>query len=61
MKKMKTQSGKKALFAALFVVSMASFSCNRGMGCPTNFSMGDVITTVVQTVAQADVLQLLFK
>jgi excinuclease UvrABC helicase subunit UvrB len=58
---MKTQSRKSVLFAALFVVSMASFSCNRGVGCPSNFSMGEVVTKVVQKVAQTDIVQTLLK
>jgi len=58
---MKTQSGKKVMFAALFIVCMASFSCNRGVGCPSNFSMGDVVVKVVQKVVQADILQILLK
>lgn len=57
---MKTQSSKKVLFAALFVVCMASFSCNRGVGCPSNFSMGDVVTKVVQKVVQTNVLKAIF-
>jgi hypothetical protein len=43
------------------VVSMASFSCNRGVGCPSNFSMGEVVTKVVQKVAQTDIIQTLLK
>ncbi len=58
---MKTQSSKTVLFAALFVVCMASFSCNRGVGCPSNFSMEKVVTKVVQQVVKADLIKALLR
>lgn len=36
---------------AIAVVAITVFSsCNRGYGCPNNFSLNDALTTVVDTV-----------
>ena len=37
-----------AIFALLFLAASFS-SCNRGYGCPTNFSVNDSLTEVVTT------------
>lgn len=42
------KSTKNTAFA-LFAIAAFS-SCNRGYGCPNNFSLNDAITTVVDTV-----------
>jgi hypothetical protein len=35
---------------AIAVVAITAFSsCNRGYGCPNNFSLNDVLTTFVDT------------
>ena len=51
---MKTKKIKKLI--PLFVL-LASFailsSCNRGVGCPNNFSMGDALTQVVTELPAA--------
>ncbi len=53
---------KKTLYVILFVGCIASFSsCNRGVGCPSNFSLNDVVTKVVQQVVQADLLEVFLK
>lgn len=36
-----------AAIALLVAVAGLSSSCNRGYGCPTNFSVNDATTTVV--------------
>ncbi|MCR9100706.1 MAG: hypothetical protein NXI25_12180 [bacterium] len=36
---------------ALAVIAVTALSsCNRGYGCPNNFSLNDALTTVVDTV-----------
>jgi len=53
---------KKVLYAVLFVGCLAAFSsCNRGVGCPSNFSLTDVVTKVVKQVAQTDILYTIIK
>jgi len=50
MKKL-TSRTKLPFLAILFVVAIASSSCNRGVGCPTNFSIQEFAkNTVVQVV-----------
>lgn len=42
---------KKSLNSLLVVALIAvSFSCNRGYGCPSNFSFSDLIAEAVKTV-----------
>ena len=49
---MKSKALKKLIKLAVFVAILGTFSsCNRGYGCPNNFSIGDTITNVVQNVA----------
>ena len=46
---MKTFSLKRSIAVVLLVfASLAFSSCNRGVGCPNNFSMGDVVKTFVK-------------
>jgi hypothetical protein len=33
--------------AALVALALSFSSCNRGYGCPNNFSLSDVLTTVL--------------
>ena len=48
---MKGKALKKLITLGLFVAFFATFSsCNRGVGCPNNFSVDDTITKVVQKV-----------
>ncbi len=59
---MKIQSIKKTLYVILFVGCIASFSsCNRGVGCPSDFSLSEVVTKVIQKVAKANILDVLLK
>ncbi len=45
---MKTSSFRRFLPAAVaFIALMSVSSCNRGVGCPSNFSLQEVVTTVV--------------
>ncbi|MBV6655993.1 MAG: hypothetical protein KI786_19640 [Mameliella sp.] len=39
---------KNSAFAILAVTALSS--CNRGYGCPNNFSLNDALTAVVDTV-----------
>ena len=41
------------LFAALSLTAVSFSSCNRGYGCPTNFSIGAVVGTTVSVLADA--------
>ena len=42
---------RKIVTISMFVGVVAlSSSCNRGYGCPNNFSMNDTVTTVVTWV-----------
>jgi len=41
---------KQFIVASAFLMLAASFtSCNRGYGCPTNFSVNEIATEVVKT------------
>ena len=55
MKKTSAKS-KFAFLALLIVLAMASSSCNRGIGCPNNFSVDD-FTKVVKPVVELIVHQ----
>lgn len=45
---MKTSSFRRFLPVAVALVALLSVSsCNRGVGCPSNFSLQEVVTTVV--------------
>ena len=49
---MKGKALKKLITLGLFIAFVSTFSsCNRGYGCPNNFSVGDTITKVVKNVA----------
>lgn len=37
--------------AATLAAAVILSSCNRGYGCPTNFSLNDVFSTLVDVVA----------
>jgi hypothetical protein len=41
------------LLAALSLTAVSFSSCNRGYGCPTNFSIGTVVGTTVSVLADA--------
>lgn len=46
---MKTFSIKRAVMLSLVVVAFVTLSsCNRGVGCPTNFSMMNIFDTISQ-------------
>jgi len=46
--------------ATLFVAATIFLSsCNRGYGCPSNFSIGDTLVDAVKVIGQA-VIQFLF-
>lgn len=49
---MKGKALKKLITLGLFIAFVSTFtSCNRGYGCPNNFSIGDnTITKVVKVV-----------
>ena len=50
---MKTKFIKKLIPAVILIAFMATFtSCNRGMGCPNNFSI-DTAAKVVQVLPGA--------
>lgn len=44
------------VIAALFVAALSFSSCNRGYGCPTNFSLQSAACNVAAAVA-ADILK----
>lgn len=45
---MKTSSFRRLLPVAVAFVALVSLSsCNRGVGCPSNFSLQGIVTTVV--------------
>lgn len=47
---MKNNAFKKLVTVFAFVGMLAAFSsCNRGYGCPNNFSLDTTITTIVKT------------
>lgn len=51
---MKGKALKKLITLALFIVFVTTFSsCNRGYGCPNNFSIGDTVNKVVKVVQTA--------
>ncbi|MCB0571633.1 MAG: hypothetical protein KDC66_17805 [Phaeodactylibacter sp.] len=41
---------RKGTFLAVVAIAAVLSSCNRGYGCPSNFSMDDVLSTVVNAV-----------
>lgn len=43
-----TKLNKNVLLAGLVVSSLLMSSCNRGYGCPTDFSMTDAIAVAVK-------------
>jgi hypothetical protein len=50
---MKSKSLKQIVSFVAFVAILASFtSCNKGYGCPNNFSAGDNAVQLVKTVAK---------
>lgn len=51
---MKKSTFRQFVALLAFVAVVASFaSCNRGYGCPTNFSAGDAVSQVVEVVGNA--------
>lgn len=47
---MKSKRFKQLLYVAVLLVSVSAFSsCNRGVGCPNNFSMNDTAVELVKT------------
>ena len=51
---MKIKNLKQIAVVAAFLLTAASFtSCNRGYGCPSNFSVEKAGTQVVKTVVKA--------
>lgn len=50
---MKKTSLKQIITLAAFLLAVGSFtSCNRGYGCPSNFSVNDTAVEMVKTVAK---------
>lgn len=47
---MKSQIKKSQHTLLACAVIVLCFSCNRGYGCPTNFSFTDLITEAIKTV-----------
>lgn len=51
---MKSKSIRQAIaMLALIVIASGLSSCNRGYGCPSNFSVNKVAATVVKGVVKA--------
>ena len=51
---MKIRAFKKVIPFAIFLATLASLSsCNRGVGCPNNFSIGETLTQCVEVAANA--------
>jgi hypothetical protein len=48
--KIRKAFSKSSTLALLLLVCASAFSCNRGYGCPTNFSLDDVFNVAVQVV-----------
>lgn len=46
---MKIQVKKTLQFLLAFALIAMTFSCNRGYGCPSNFSFNDLIVEAVRT------------
>lgn len=46
----KLSKAKLPFLALLFCVAIASSSCNRGVGCPTNFSVEDFAKHTIERV-----------
>lgn len=49
----KLSKTKLPFLALLFCVAIASSSCNRGVGCPTNFSVGDFAKNTMKNAIAA--------
>ena len=50
---MKSKALKKLIKLAVFVAILGTFSsCNRGYGCPNNFSIGDTKRRMYQELQQ---------
>ena len=47
---MKKIAKKTLVFLAVIAFAASFTSCNRGYGCPNNFSVGETVTDVVTTV-----------
>ena len=49
---MKFRNLKKFVPAAILLFAMTSLtSCNRGMGCPNNFSIGDASEVIINLLS----------
>jgi hypothetical protein len=48
--KIRNASSKSLAFVIVVLLCGSVFSCNRGYGCPTNFSLDDVFNVAVQVV-----------
>jgi hypothetical protein len=47
---MKSKRFKQFLYVAVLLISVSAFSsCNRGYGCPNNFSMNETVIDLVKT------------
>lgn len=50
---MKLNKMKRFFFGLVLLAAASSFSsCNRGYGCPTNFSMNDTVVKVVKEIVE---------
>lgn len=50
---MKSRRFKRTLSLLAFVAVFSTFtSCNKGYGCPNNFSMNETVVQVVKVVVQ---------
>ena len=48
---MKKNFFKNAILLVAFAATLGAMtSCNRGYGCPTNFSAGDVVSTLTKVI-----------
>ncbi|MEZ5044468.1 MAG: hypothetical protein R2828_31530 [Saprospiraceae bacterium] len=51
---MKSRKFKQLLSLFTFLMVFSTFtSCNRGYGCPSNFSMNETVVQIVKVVVQA--------
>lgn len=51
---MKSRKFKQYLNLFAFLIVFSTFtSCNRGYGCPSNFSMNETVVQLVKVVVQA--------
>ncbi|MEM0991532.1 MAG: hypothetical protein AAF847_04925 [Bacteroidota bacterium] len=55
---MKKNFRKALVICSVLAFAAASSSCNRGYGCPNNFSIGEQVTDMVKTAVTKAVTNL---